>query len=115
MVKQGSEGRMNNKQSNRRRRIAPSQLLIGGAFILVFIVLSFSSLPVTAKRSGQQTSSSRSDDQISGIRQFASSSAVVNFGDLARQEALHPRPPEQPRLIPEPQEQESPHRPISGK
>lgn len=106
---------MNNKQSNRRRRIAPSQLILGGAFILVFILLGFSSLLVTAKRSVQPTSSSRSDDPISGIRQFASSSAVVNFGDLARQEALHPRPPEQLRRIPEPQEQESPRRPISGK
>lgn len=72
---------MNDKQRNRRRRIAPSQLILGGAFILVFILLGFSSLPVTAKRSVQPTSSSRSDNQISGIRQFASSSAVVNFGD----------------------------------
>lgn len=112
---EGSEGRTNDKKSNRRRRIAPSQLILGGAFVLVFILFGFSSLPVTAKRSVQQTSSSGSDDQISGIRQVASSSAIVNFGDLARQEALNPRPPEQPRLIPEPQEQESPHRPISGK
>lgn len=115
MDKQGSEGRTNDKKSNRRCRIAPSQLILGGAFVLVFILLGFSSLPVTAKRGLQQTSSSGSDDQISGIRQFASRSAVVNFGDLARQEALNPRPPEQLRLIPEPEEQESPRQPISGK
>jgi hypothetical protein len=115
MDKQGSEGRTNDKKRNRKRRVTPSQLILGGAIVLVLVLFGFSSLPVTAKRSVQQASSRGSDNQISGIKQVASRSAVVNFGDLARQEALNPRPPEQLRIVPEPQEQESPHRSISGK
>src|SRR5687768_10454984 len=105
MDKQGSKGRKNDRKSSRKRRIAPSQLVLAGAIVFVLILLfGFSSLLATGKRGVQQTSSSGSDDQISGIRQVASSSAVVNFGDLARQEVLNPRPPQQTRLVPEPRE-----------